>query len=314
MKRNNSVSNLKDFRKKERQQLGVGVSMVSLDTYVAWNIVIPSVLSALLWLVLLILVVVVITCFKKLPHILFEMIQLSLPVIEEHEDYSCVTVGGHKIKKWALKILSLVIPLTIVTIFFSFWNVWLVEEEARGVCLSHFDCFPVFNGSVLQKTPVESCFMELFNISVGDLDSTLSGLPNVTEQPAVAETVAVVRGEEVDYKCYRFVFRYAEGIGAAGGILFFTAVVSKLYFCLLVSIITTDGYDKCRFVLLCFFWGFAGLLCLLFVVVNIATPMVRDAVFETHTDIVQFCLYAANLIAVVCGGYVISAGVICAEL
>ena len=287
--------------------------MVSFDTYVAWNIVIPSVLSALLWLVLFI-VVVVLTCFNKLPHILFEMIQLSLPVIEEHEDCSCVKVGGHKIKKLALKILSLVVvPLTIVTIFFSFWNVWLVEEEARGACLSNFDCFPVFNGSVLQKTPVESCFMELFNISVGDLDSTLGGLPNVTETPGVAETVAVVREEEVDYKCYRFVFRYAEGIGAAGGILFFTAVVSKLYFCLLVSIITTDGYEKCRFVLLCFIWGFAGLLCLLFVVVNAATPMVRDAVFETHTDIVQFCLYAANFIAVVCGGYMISAGVICAK-
>ena len=194
MKRNNSVSTLKDFREKERQQLGVGVSMVSFDTYVAWNIVIPSVLSALLWLVLFI-VVVVLTCFNKLPHILFEMIQLSLPIIEEHEDCSCVKVGGHKIKKLALKILSLVVvPLTIVTIFFSFWNVWLVEEEARGACLSNFDCFPVFNGSVLQKTPVESCFMELFNISVGDLDSTLSGLPNITGTPGVAETVAVVRG------------------------------------------------------------------------------------------------------------------------
>ena len=278
--------------------------MVSINTYQTWNVTAPSLLSVLLWLVIFIAMAVVLYFFKKLPRFFVGILQLSLSDIEEDEDCTCVTVDGHKIKKRALKLLAiLVIPLTVVTIFFSFWNVWLVEEEATGDCLPNFDCFPILGDRRLQDSPIGSC-SESFNISMlGNLDSTT----NDTDTSEIAS-------DAITYKCYRFVFNYAEGIGAAGGILFFTAVFSKIYFCLLVAIITSK---RCEFLCLGFliFVLFLALaVVVLFVVVNILVPIIREAVFQTHTDTVQFVLYALNFAAVVIGGYVVSIGVILPRL
>ena len=275
-----------------------------------WNVVFPAVLSAVLWLAAVVLMLVVLPCFKKLPHLLVGVMQISLSDIEEHDDCTCVKVDRHKIKKWALKALAvLVVPLTLATIFFSFWNVWLVEEDPSGVCLPHFDCFPVFNGKVLQSTPIESC-SQSFNISIDHLNSTASLSNDTLTSEEPFETLSK---DEVSYKCYRFVFRYAEGIGAAGGILFFTAVFSKLYFSLLGCIITTEDHDYLRCGALIFTWVLAVVLWVVFVIVNAATPIIREAVFKTDTDIVQFFLYTVNFLAVVIGGYIVSFGLIQAE-
>ena len=272
--------------------------MVSEGTYNTWNVVVPAVLSCLLWGFLLVLIILVLLLYKKLPLFFVSMLQLSLSDITEDDDCSCIKVDKRKIKKTAVNGLAvLVVPLTIVTIFFSFWNVWLVEEEASGACLPNFDCFPVLDGEILQDTPVESC-SQSFNTSK---------LANATA--AITET-AEVAAEDVSYKCYRFVFRYAQGFGAAGGVLFFTAVFSKVYFCLLIALIKSKHCECLSLVVLNFVWISAIVLLILFVVVNAAIPIVREAVFSTHTDTIQFTLYAMNFLAVVVGGYVVSAGVI----
>ena len=274
--------------------------MVSFHTYYAWNVAVPAALSALLFVAISAVMLVVLCCCKKLPRVFVGILQLSLSDIEEHEDCTCVKVDGHRIKKWALKTLALlVIPLTIVTIFFSFWNVWLVEEEATGACLPHFDCFPLLDGKTLQDMPVESC-SEPFNISTLEDNLQDTSAANDTDSSKIA----------IRYKCYRFVFRYAEGIGAAGGILFFTAVFSKIYFCLLVAIITSKRCEDLCLGVLFFVWILAAVVWVLFIVVNTAVPIIRGAVFQTHTDTIQFILYAVNFAAVVVGGYVVSIGVI----
>ena len=277
--------------------------MVSIHTYYTWNVSVPAVLSALLWVAIFGVMLVVLCLSKKLPRVFVGILQLSLSDIEEPEDCTCVKVDGHKIKKKYLKFLALlVIPLTIVTIFFSFWNVWLVDEEATGACLPNFDCFPLQDGKTLQDMPVESC-SEPFNISTLEDNLQDTSAANDTDTSKIAS-------DAIRYKCYRFVFRYAEGIGAAGGILFFTAVFSKIYFCLLVAIATEK---RCKFLclgVLLFVWILAAVVLVLFIVVNAAVPIIREAVFQTHTDTIQFTLYAANFAAVVVGGYVVSIGVI----
>ena len=118
--------------------------MASYNTYLVWNIVVPAIFAGVVWL--LSFAVVLVYCFKKdkLPLIFVEMLQLSLSNIEEDSDCACVMVFGSRIRAGSLKLLTLlVVPLTLATIFFSFWNVWLVEEEARGPCLPHFDCFQI---------------------------------------------------------------------------------------------------------------------------------------------------------------------------
>ena len=93
----------------------------------------------------------------------------------------------------------LLIPFIVGTMFITFWKVYLVEEAVGGNCEANFDCFPKIGSDHLQQELANNC-------SVLELNS------NVT------------------YECYRLVFRYAEGLGAAGDILILTAVFSKLYF------------------------------------------------------------------------------------
>ena len=261
-----------------RRQLLLLVSMASYDTYLVWNIVVPALFAGVMWL--LSFAVVLVYCFKndKLPRIFMEMLQLSLSNIEEDSNCACVLVFGSRIRARALKLLTLlVVPLTLATIFFSFWNVWLVEEEARGPCLPHFDCFQIVD-TKLNNTPVDSCPQS---------SQTVNGM----------ETTA-------KYICYRFAFNYAEGIGAAGGILLFTAIFSKIYFALLVATFGKGG--------LCLTIGFvlmiaAAIGLILFTVLN---AVYHNTVFQTDTDIVQFTLYALNFGAVVFGGVLISWGVV----
>ena len=255
--------------------------MASYGTYLAWNIIVPAVISFLLWLVFL--AVVLFYSFRKdrLPRIFVGMLQLSLPNIEDDQNGACVKVFGRNIRRNALKVLTCaIIPLTIATIFFSFWNVWLVEEEARGPCLPHFDCF---KNRELGETAVDICPQS-------------SHILNGTETP---------EGKDVTYVCYRFAFNYAEGIGAAGGILIFTAIFSTIYFALLVGTFGKGG-------VCCMAIGGVGIVVavVLWVVFIVVNAVFHETVFQTTTDIIQFVLYALNFGAIVIFGTVIAWGVV----
>ena len=214
--------------------------MTSLDTYTDVNVVVPAVLSGVLWALIFFPLLFVLCLVDDVPRFFVEMLQLSMSDIEESGG-SCVKVDGCKIKKNFLKLLLLlVIPLTVTTIFFSFWNVWLVQEEPAGGCLPNFDCFPILGDTVLQDTPVETC-SQSFNLSTAVVD-----LMNDTSIYADTAAEGELAPDAVTYKCYRFVFRYAEGIGAAGGILLFTAILSKLYVSIFVSIYNMDNAAVAR--------------------------------------------------------------------
>ena len=277
------------------------VSMTSIDTYTTWNITVPVVLSCALLALTFFPLLFALLRVNHVPRIFVELLQLSMSDIEE--DKSCVKIDGHKMKKKYLKFLVLlVVPLTVATVFFSFWNVWLVEEEPRGGCIPNFDCFPILDGRMLQDTPVENCF---FNTSVLPELNTADLVPNNTE---IGEQGVGLDGA-ITYKCYRFVFNYAQGIGAAGGILFFTAILSKLYISIFVTLKFNTDNNCARVTGLIALWGSMPLLWLLFVVVNAATPIIREILFQTASNIIQFILYTANFLGVVViGGYVISIG------
>ena len=278
--------------------------MTGIDTYYHWNITAPAVLSSLLWLGFTAMVAILIPVFEKPLRVFVEMLQLSLPDLVD--DDGTMKIDDKDITL-AFYILAIVmIPIASATIYFTFWNVWLVEEEPIGACLAHFDCFPMVGDVVLQHTPVDNC-SQVFNISslVEQPNTTVATFLNQTGTEVGADVSTVVV-----YKCYRFVFRYAEGIGAAGGVLFFTGILSKIYFGLLVDLVRLIKNKPCiGWISLVLVWVIAGVLCLLFPIVNAAPDIVRDAVFRTDSDIVQFFFYALNFLAVVVGGVIVSIGV-----
>jgi hypothetical protein len=282
--------------------------MVSLSTYEALDRWVPTVIAVILAIASVILVTVGFRCYdgNYLPRIFIEIIQLNFPDLKAKKDKSdCsgsfnVDIDGSKLHKNVVIILAfLVVPATISTMFVTFWNVYLVEVETGGVCVPNFDCFPMYRGSALQRMPVDNC-SQSFDLS-DEMTTSGMDLDNFT---AVSGGEIESDGDmEIRYECYRLVFRYAEGIGAAGGVLFFTAAFSKLYFGLLVAINSLD--DTPRNVWSIIVWVCAGSVLLLFIVLNASIPIVREAVFQTNTDIIQFTMYALNfLILVICGVFV----------
>ena len=281
------------------------VAMTSVDTYYTLNVIVPSAVSGVLYLLTLVTVLIFFPLMKR-PQIFVTILEFSVPDIVIDEDGS--KVDGTDVKNWILYAMALlIIPISVGTVYMSFWNVFLVQQETRGECVPNFDCFPMHSGSYIQQTPVDNC-SQYFNLENAGNESMLVG--NMTTEEVGIAGVA----REINYECYRFVFRYAEGIGAAGGILLLTTAFSKIYFALLVQILCGDNYERIRIIFLCTVWVSAFILWLLFVVVNSTFSMFREIVFQTDTDIIQFVLYSINFLAVVIAGYILSAGFVISKL
>ena len=223
----------------------------------------------------------------KIPPLVFiETIELYFPDIDEEESWNEekpeILVFGQIMSHQCFGFLSvLVIPIIVGTMFITFWNVYLVEESVGGNCEANFDCFPKDGDDYLQQEPVSSCSMFEFN-------------GNVT------------------YECYRLVFRYAKGLGAAGGILAFTAVFSKLYFSLLVTIYHNMNGSNLR----CYRLILYGKVCaggaitfLLFIGLSVGVPEIRETVFQSITSQVQFAMYAFSLLVIIVSGVVVVFGI-----
>ena len=147
--------------------------MASMDIYCVWNVVVPAVLSALLWLVICVVMLVLVPFLHKMPRIFVEILQLSLSDVDcENRSCSRVAIDGQKIKRKALKVLVLlVIPLTAATIFFSFWNVWLVWP-GHSIFSGAF-CICLRMGFITQKQL--NCVYHFLNIFIS---TCLGFIPN----------------------------------------------------------------------------------------------------------------------------------------
>ena len=170
-----------------------------------------------------------------------------------------------------------------------------MDEAIGGECLPNFDCFPRIGNEHLQREPVQSCSLEL--ISFLNNSNSSSGLP--------PEDIIM-------YDCYRLLFRYAEGFAATGGILAATALFSKLYFALLVTIShRVKDNDNCllRFLFYSIIWLVcAGVLCT-FLAVNLGIPTIKEAVLQSTTDIIQFVMYVIALFLIIVTGIIVTIGI-----
>ena len=278
--------------------------MVSLDAYEGLDLVAPIVIALFLLIASFVVVLVAVCICEYVPRFFVEIVQLNFPDLEAKDD-SNIKIDGEDMHKYAVIILAcIVVPFTVSTTFVTFWNVYLVEEEMGGDCVPNFDCFPMYRGRALQRTPVDNCslFFDLSDVM------TASGMDTDNSTALIDSEMEGDEDEEIRYDCYRLVFRYAEGIGAAGGVLFFTAAFSKLYFGLLAAISSISN-DCLKLVLSIFVWGVAVFVWLLFLLVNPCWPLFREAVFQTNTDIIQFAMYAINFLVLIICGFIVSFGI-----
>ena len=310
--------------------------MVSVDTYQLWDKQLPAALTALVWLLTVIVVVIGIVLKriagnddkKVVPHIFLETMKDYFPTIntakcskdksKRESSNPEVEVDDVKISKtWFSVMTVLLVPLIVSTMFITFWNVYWIEESVGGDCEPNFDCFPIRDGDFLQRDPVSSCSsfeVDLTNSSSGIVSefadgSSINGtLFESNDTNATNMMLPSTADREVKYECYRFVFNYVDAFGAIGGLLVFAALVSKLYFGLLVTVynvVTDDDYYWVRDILYAVICGLAGLFFLGFVIVHTAPHFVNKAVFQSTTDLIEFIMYSITFFATFVSGIIV---------
>ena len=284
--------------------------MPTQRTYEVLDVILPSVLMVFIFIVTFALTVAGIiwkgtkcgfnNLDKPIPLVFLEMVDLAFPDLEK--DKNSYDVFDKTIALPAFVILTVIIvPVISSTLFITFWNVYAVEESGGGACVENFDCFPKIGDEYLQQEPVENCSSSSFLM----MDSLQNDSSNSSTLPLEVD---------ITFDCYRLVFRYAEAFGAAGGILAITALCSKLYFSMLVSIRRSIGNNdmpgcRCRF----FFYTIVWLVCagifIIFLGVNVGVPAVRVAVFRTVTSTIQFVMYCITMVLIIITGVIIAFGI-----
>ena len=216
----------------------------------------------------------------KVPHMFKKVIHLYFPETTlDAEDKEVEVLGEHLDNRWLAALAVILIPTVVGTTFITFWNVFLVEESVKGDCEANFDCFPKVGNGPVQQDPVNCSAIEV------------SG--------------------DVTYKCYRFVLRYAEGLGAAGGIHVFIALWSKPYFTLLVNIYHTNPTSTksiSRYIQYGLVWAFASLVFIFYVTISVGVTLFRETILKTVTNQIQFATYTLLLFVIIASGVVIALG------
>ena len=275
--------------------------MPSLITYEVMDVILPSVLMAVIFFATLVLTVIGIIYKgstrpgKPVPLVFLELVDLAFPDLEKKKKEGYEVFGsGINICAFAT-LTALIVPVISSTCFITFWNIYAVEESGGAACVENFDCFPIIDGEYLQQEPVGNC-------------STLNFMPpdsSLTTTDASTLPLEV----HITYNCYRLVFRYAEAFGVAGGILAITAFVLKFYFSMLVSIRRSAGSRECRFFLHTLVWLTFTAIFIVFLGVNVGVPAIREAVFRTVTDTIQFVMYCITMVLVIITGVIVAIGI-----
>lgn len=281
--------------------------MASLNTYILLDVTLPAVLMVVIFALTFVLTLLGIL-YKRfwkenddhpVPLVFLEMVDLAFPDLEKQKSDG-YDVFGKGIKPYIFAILTMmIIPVIASTCFITFWNVYAVEEAIEGPCIDNFDCFPRMGGEYLQEEPVANCSSQFHFES---LDSQLND-SNATSLPLE---------QDITYNCYRLVFRYAEAFGAAGGILAFTALISKIYFSVLVSIRRSTSNDACdpvRFLLYLFVWSVCIIVIIIFLGVNLGVSIIRKTILQTVTGQIQFVMYTVTLFLITITGVMIAIGI-----
>ena len=282
--------------------------MPSLSTYILLDVTLPAVLMAVICALTFVSTLLGIL-YKKfwkdnddhpVPLVFLEMVDLAFPDLEKQKSDG-YDVFGKGIKSYIFAILTMmIIPVIAATCFITFWNVYAVEEAVGGACVDNFDCFPRMSahGEFLQQEPVASCSSFHFKSLASQLNDS-----NATSLPLELD---------ITYNCYRLIFRYAEAFGAAGGILAFTALISKIYFSVLVSIrrsTNADAYDLVRFLWYLFVWSMCIIVIIAFLSINLGVSIIRETILQTVTGQIQFVMYTITLFLIAITGVIIAIGI-----
>ena len=198
------------------------------------------------------------------------------------EEWFVVEVHGKGIHPSAVLFMVLHVVSLVGCAVLTLWNTAMIEEST--VCDQNYDCFLVESTKKYQAgTPLEDC-SELGN-----------------------ETSVSENGIIYYLECYRFVMNYAGGLGAAGGILYFSIVITNVYLTGVFLVyrmgsLYNEKEEKQHWVLCCrYFVAIAAMLgvtitLLALIIFLIVYQPVSSLIFRTFRDGLFFGVYSLAII------------------
>lgn len=199
--------------------------------------------------------------------------------VEDEDEWFVVEVHGRGIHPSAVFFMVLHVVSLVGCAVLTLWNTAMIEESS--VCDQNYDCFTVESTKKYQA-----------GTALGDC----SEFGNET---SVSENGIVYYLE-----CYRFVMNYAGGLGAAGGILYFSIVITNVYLTgvfLVYRMGSEKGKNK-HYVICCrYFVAIAAMLgvtisLLTLIIFLIVYEPVSSLIFRTFRDGLLFGVYSLDII------------------
>lgn len=203
------------------------------------------------------------------------------PSINENSDkgkFVIVTVHNKEIHHSAVLFMVLHVIFLVGCAVLTLWNITVIEESSE--CNPKYDCFSVESTKKYQ---------------VGRAVQDCSEFGN--------KTTVLENGVIYYLECYRFVMNYAGGLGAAGGMLYFTTVSTNIYLTSVFLVYRMMHQEKnrrkvicCRyFVAIAIILGVTAFLLALIIFLMAYKP-VSSLIFRTFRDGLLFGVYSLAII------------------
>ena len=255
----------------------------SIDTYNRWESTIPLIVAAVSGLISVILLVFSVflnieKCKNKFfEEVIYRTSKLILQDSLERDKENKYKLFGREVGIGAMWMTVLSAPIFLYAAFITFWGIFIIDQSFA--CDPDRDCFAynLTSGDILGKDPVDNC---------SDFDS----MDNVT----------VI--------CYHFVFQYAEGFGAAGGVIALAPAISKayigtvLFFLRLRCNCLSRGCGNCswRKIILFLIMLLPVIIICIILTLVINIPTVFNALVKTYQSALKLSAYMLTIMWTFC--------------
>ena len=195
----------------------------------------------------------------------------------KHDGKTMAIVRNRRVSVRVMEVFFMIALVVMGFSFVTFWAIFMFDETFA--CDSGLDCFG-------------------FDKDSGNRISDLPLGTNCSEFES---------RDNVTITCYIFVFRYAEGFGAAGGIIVFAGVMLKVYAAVFFRVFDSQSEsDPCCFCRRCaiLFLRLSPFLFASFWPVSLAVPIIRNTVGKTTSGIYQFSSYILSLTTIALFGLI----------
>ena len=198
--------------------------------------------------------------------------------IKKKDETTEATLYKRKVSTNATLLFFMAAVFVMLCSFLAFWEIFLIENSFT--CTPGLDCFAFDSHRPISKSSISrNC-------------SSFESLDNIT------------------IICYKFVYRYSEGLGTAGGLIVYASFMLKAYaaaYFWFLDLDCSEGICKCfrswcKAVLICFLSILPTIIWAALLGVSFRVPSFYEMIIRTNSGAVQFIAFMFTLFYIITFG------------